>query len=120
MNTKDGDMSKQCPACERTVENTYECPECDRPHCVDCRLPDAHDCQPPADAEDASSDPDGDTRRYAGLTPLQWLAVPLVWFMAQIGGGAPGQGLAYLSGQVFASFLIVYAGASLIKRVRDR
>lgn len=111
-------MSPHCPSCDAAVDNLYECPECGHEHCVDCRLPDAHVCEPATAVADTTSDTEALTRRYAGLTPLQWLAVPAVWLLAQAGGGVGDGGLAYLSGQVFASFLIVYAAASLIERVR--
>lgn len=110
-------MSAHCPSCERTVENTYACPECDRQHCVECRLPDAHGCEPaPADS-DADVVTGGASGRYAGLTPLQWLVVPAVLFLARA-GGAPDGTIGYLAGQAFASFLIVYAGATLVERLR--
>jgi hypothetical protein len=111
-------MSETCPACGEAVENLYVCDDCATSHCVDCRLPRDHDCPGPA-GDNAESDEakDGAGIRYLGLTPLQWLAVPVVLLMARAGGaGEPG--FAYLSGQVFAAFLIVYAGATVWKKVR--
>jgi len=110
-------MSAHCPSCDASVENLYACPDCDREHCVDCRLPAAHDCEPPEPAADTSSDSDSVTRRWAGLTPLQWLAVPVVALLARA-GGTPEPGIAYLVGNIVGAFLIVYAGAALVERVR--
>ncbi len=50
-------MGAVCPSCENEVSNTYECRDCEGAFCVDCRLPDDHECDAEIEAE-----ADGGTR----------------------------------------------------------
>ncbi|SDF02560.1 B-box zinc finger protein [Halorientalis regularis] len=63
-------MGAVCPSCEAEVSNTYDCRDCGDAYCVDCRLPDDHEC----DAE-VETEADGGTRA-AGGSPDFSLSMP--------------------------------------------
>ncbi len=64
----------QCPECGDDT-SLYECGECGVDHCVDCRLPDEHTCEPP----ETTTEADGRTA-ILGLSGKQWGAVVVLWF----------------------------------------
>jgi hypothetical protein len=63
-------MGAVCPSCEAEVSNTYDCRDCGGAYCVDCRLPDEHECTAGIEAE-----ADGGTRTGDG-TPDLSLSLP--------------------------------------------
>ena len=44
-------MGVICPSCENAVSNTYGCRDCGGTFCVDCRLPDDHECAATVEAD---------------------------------------------------------------------
>jgi hypothetical protein len=63
-------MGAVCPSCENEVSTTYDCRDCGGTYCVDCRLPDDHEC----DAE-TETEADGGTRTAEGTQGLS-LSIP--------------------------------------------
>lgn len=49
-------MSVSCPSCGDRVENTYDCRQCGDAFCIDCRLPDDHECVSETDGADSESE----------------------------------------------------------------
>ena len=63
-------MGAVCPSCETEVSNTYDCRDCGGSFCVDCRLPDDHECDAAMEAE-----ADGGTQAVGDLSDLS-LSIP--------------------------------------------
>ncbi|RXK51964.1 AN1-type zinc finger domain-containing protein [Halorientalis pallida] len=63
-------MGAVCPSCETEVSNTYDCRNCGDAYCVDCRLPDDHDCDAEVEAE-----ADGGTPAAGDMSDLS-LSIP--------------------------------------------
>lgn len=73
----------QCPSCGDDVENLYECGECGVDHCVDCRLPDEHDCEPSETTSEAAGG-----MSLIGFSAKQWAVVVIWWVLAVVGNPA--------------------------------
>ena len=48
-----------CPSCGEQANSLYECHDCKQGHCVECRLPESHDCEPVAAAPTESGEKSG-------------------------------------------------------------
>ena len=111
---------QQCPSCSENVENLYDCPNCSVNHCVDCRLPDEHNCEPPQTKSETESD---DPKELVGFSAWQWTATFIWTFLVLIGGPLPGDSMAGLVGGILGAFLgsmaIVWAVSAVYAKLKS-
>jgi len=109
-----------CPACESNVETLYDCRQCGGSFCVDCRLPDDHECA--GETADQTSSGSwlpgflGEWRWYHFLIAIVWFGYALL--------GQRATSSAEFTGMVFGSLVgvivFIQAGRWIWSSVRSK
>jgi len=87
-------MATVCTECGDEVGTTYDCSDCGEAFCVDCRLPDDHDCDAQIE-QDGGSEPGATTATTAESFSLP--SGPRIETFLPIWRAVPWQGHALLS-----------------------
>lgn len=101
-----------CPECGTTPENTYECPDCDVAHCVECRRPQDHECTQTVTEEPTGLDqPFGAMKHGVALLIAFATVAPTSYASnAEFAGG--------IVGGLIAGYGLVYITSLVVNRVR--
>lgn len=101
-----------CPECGTATDTLYDCPDCGDEFCVDCRLPQDHECpeNEATEGEQGDSTTSGESTSEYGVVKRNagWILAGLM-AIGSLGGGLPANGPYEALGALIGIGLATYA-----------